>query len=292
MRDGTTLLLASLGCWMVLGAIPAQGQTGDLNLPKTAVAGAAFSIQTSGSGQGTLTVVGTDEVLRRTVQLGEPVDIAAGDLDNAGHYVVFLEHDGATDVGEVDVTPADQAASLAFLAKPSRLSVNLRNGISGAVYIFDAYHNLITKPMPVAFALSVPGGSPQSRTVQSREGAAWTQMDSSSKEGAAQFVASAGGVSSKRIIEQVPGNPCSLRISAHPDGQKIAVVTDPIKDCSGNAVPDGTMVTFTESYDGEQTTVDVPIKKDIAQAEVPAHPGARITVATGVVLGNEIRWER
>jgi hypothetical protein len=50
-------------------------------------------------------------------------------------------------------------------------------------------------------------------------------------------------------------------------------------------------VTFTETWDGGQTTVDVPLKRDIAQAEVPAHMGARLSVATGVVMGNEIRWE-
>jgi hypothetical protein len=92
------------------------------------------------------------------------------------------------------------------------------------------------------------------------------------------------------VIQQVPGDPCGLKMSAHPDGQKIALETEPILDCNGNPVPDGTVVTFTETYDGAQTTVDVPVKKDIAQAEVPAHDGARITVATGVVLGNEIRW--
>jgi len=117
-------------------------------------------------------------------------------------------------------------------------------------------------------------------------------MNSSPKEGAAQFVAKAGDISSTRVIQQVPGDPCSLKMTAQPDGGKIALATAPILDCSGNAVPDGTVVTFTESYNGEQTTVDVPIRKDIAQAEVPAHQGARITVATGVVLGNEIRWTR
>jgi hypothetical protein len=117
-------------------------------------------------------------------------------------------------------------------------------------------------------------------------------MNSSTREGAAKFVATVGAVSSTRVIEQVPGDPCGLKMNAQPDGQRIALTTDPIRDCNGNPVPDGTVVTFTETFNGEQTTVDVPVKKDIAQAEMPAHDGARITVATGVVLGNEIRWGR
>ncbi|HEX3661983.1 MAG TPA: hypothetical protein VHU89_11155 [Acidobacteriaceae bacterium] len=293
MRHALPSLPAWLACGALLMASPAaRTQSGDLTLPQKAVAGAALTVQTSGSGPATLYIVGTGAALRRQVQLGDAVSFAAGDLDIAGHYVAFLEHGGATDVGEFDVIPAAQPATLAFLAKPSRLSVDLHDGVSGAVYIFDAYHNLVLRPLPVSFQLSVPGGSTESRTVQSHDGAAWTQMNSSSREGAAKFVATAGNASSTRVIEQVPGDPCGLKMSAQPDGQKIALSTDPIRDCSGNPVPDGTIVTFTESFDGEQTTVDVPVKKDIAQAEVPAHAGARITVATGVVLGNEIRWAR
>jgi hypothetical protein len=57
-------------------------------------------------------------------------------------------------------------------------------------------------------------------------------------------------------------------------------------------VPDGTIVTFTENYGGTQSTADVPLKQGIAQVELPAHPGATITVASGVVLGNEIHWQK
>jgi hypothetical protein len=80
-------------------------------------------------------------------------------------------------------------------------------------------------------------------------------------------------------------------MNAHKVGDKLSLVTDPLRDCGGNAVTDGTIVTFTETWAGGQTTVDVPLKRDIAQAEVPAHMGARLSVATGVVMGNEIRWE-
>jgi hypothetical protein len=115
-------------------------------------------------------------------------------------------------------------------------------------------------------------------------------MDSAAKEGNAQFVARVGDVSATRIIQEVPGDPCGLRMSARPSGQKIELETDPLRDCSGNAVPDGTVVTFTEVYEGKQTTVDVPLKRGIAQVELPAYNGAKISAATGVVLGNEIRW--
>jgi hypothetical protein len=67
--------------------------------------------------------------------------------------------------------------------------------------------------------------------------------------------------------------------------------TDPVRDCNGNAVSDGTIVTFTESFDGGQSTVDVPLKKGIAEVQMADHKGAAISVASGVVLGNLIRWK-
>jgi hypothetical protein len=65
-----------------------------------------------------------------------------------------------------------------------------------------------------------------------------------------------------------------------------------VRDCSGNPVPDGTIVTFTEAYSGGEATVDVPLKRGVAKTEMPAYDGATISVAAGVVMGNEIRWEK
>ena len=79
-------------------------------------------------------------------------------------------------------------------------------------------------------------------------------------------------------------------MKAEPSKNGITVTTDPIKDCAGNAVPDGTIVTFSETDPSGRSTVDARIKKGYAEAELPNVPGATITVASGVVLGNEIHW--
>jgi hypothetical protein len=279
-----------IGVAISAAALPALAQNGTLGVPKSVVAGSAFSIQSPSGAQGVLYIAGPSQVLKRDVQPGQPIAIAAGDLDSAGHYLAVLASASSTETGEFDVVPVSQPATLSFLAKPSRLPVGLQNGISGAVYIFDAYQNLITAPTPVSFQLSIPSEAIQSRTVTSHEGAAWTDMNSGSKDGNAKFVAQAGNVSATRIIQQVPGDPCGLKMSAKKVGGQIELETDPLRDCSGNAVTDGTIVTFTESWNGGQTTVDVPLKHGVAEAEVPAYNGARISVATGVVMGNEIRW--
>ena len=279
------------GLLIAAASLPAAAQSNDIDVPATVEAGAAFSIATSGSGSAVLYIVGPSQVLRRNIQLGDPLAFAAGDLDNAGHYLVVLTGPSGTDRAEFDVVPSSQPASLSFLARPSRLPVDIHNGITGAAYVFDLHRNLVTAPEPVTFQLSVPSGAMQTTTSETHDGAAWTAMDSAAKEGNAKLVAEVGGISATRIIQQVPGTPCELKMNAHKDGSRIDLETDPLRDCSGNPVTDGTIVTFTESWKGGETTVDVPLKHGIAQVEVPAYNGARISVATGVVMGNEIHWE-
>jgi hypothetical protein len=275
--------------WILL-LISAQLVTAQsLNLPGKITAGEPFSVEIGGSGKATLYIVGLGQVIKRDVQMGQTASFETGTLHSAGLYVVTLTNDSGTESKSLEVVPATQPGDLSFLAKPSRLPVGLRNGITGAVYVFDPYKNLITQPTSINFTLSSPSGAAQNRSVTTREGAAWAQFDSTTHQGSAKFVASVGNVSTERIIGQVPGDPCSLRMSVSPTGNMIKLQTDPIRDCSGNAVPDGTIVTFTAAFNGSQSAVDVPIKRGFAEVEMPAHPGAVITVASGVVMGNQIR---
>jgi hypothetical protein len=124
--------------------------------------------------------------------------------------------------------------------------------------------------------------------MNTRAGLAWVALDSSRKEGPAQFVASIGEVSERRVVRQVASDPCNLRIKAERSAKAIEVVTDPIRDCSGNPVPDGTIVTFTAVSPRGKSSVDARIKKGVAKAELPPLQDATISVASGVVMGNEI----
>jgi hypothetical protein len=270
----------------------ALAQDGRMSLPKVVEAGSTFSIQSSGSGKAKLYIIGPGQVLRRDVQLGGTTVISAGSLTNAGHYLAVLTSLSFTANGTFDVVSLNQPAELNFLAKPSRLPVDLKGGITGAVYVFDAYHNLIFTPTPVSFELSSPGGNVQKHIVATQGGVAWIEMDSTAVAGTDRFMVRSGDVSILRVVGQVPGDPCGLKMSARQTGDKIQLTTDPVRDCRGNAVPDGTIVTFTESYHGALSTVDVPIKRGIADVQMPNHTGASISVASGVVLGNQIEWGR
>jgi hypothetical protein len=206
--------------------------------------------------------------------------------------MVALASSSSTLAGSIEVLPAAEPTELTFIAKPSRLPVAQHDAITGTTYVFDGYKNLITQPLQVSFELSNQSAPTQSRIVQTQYGAAWTQMDSTTHEGNDTFVARVGNISSTRVVGQVPGDPCSLKVNAKQADNRIELATDPVRDCSGNAVPDGTIVTFTEFYEGRKASVDVPLKKDVAIVSMPAHRGATISVASGVVLGNQIRWDQ
>jgi len=273
---------------VLLAAALAAAQTSRVEFPRSIAAGDALSLSTTGNGKATLYIVGPGQALRRDLQLGDKVAFGVDEIHNAGHYIVVLAGPSFSETAELDVT-ARQPSALSFLAKPSRLPVDRPDGISGVVYVFDPFQNLVVQPTNVSFELSESAGPTRSRTVSTRDGLAWVRMDSAPKAGAAQFLARVGDLTEKRIVQQVPAEPCNLRMNAHRSGNRIELETDPLRDCRGNAVPDGTIVTFKETYQGTESTVDVPLKRGVAKTNMPVYEGGLISVATGVVMGNEIQ---
>jgi hypothetical protein len=289
MKLRSTFVFALWGI-LTMAALSAA-QTASLQWPKSTEAGSILSVSTAGSGKAVLYIVGPGQALRHDVQLGEPIVLASGELHSAGHYSAFLVGPSSTQTAEFEVT-AQQPSTLSFLAKPSRLPVDLHDGVSGVVYVFDAFRNLVLAPTNVSFALSETGGAAKTRTASTHDGVAWVRLDSAPKSGVATFQANVGNITEKRVVQQVPAEPCNLRMSARKSGTRVELETEPLRDCKGNAVPDGTVVTFIERSNGTVSTVDVPLKRGIARTDLPANDGATISVATGVVMGNEIRWRQ
>lgn len=213
------------------------------------------------------------------------VTIKGDDLQSAGRCLVSDGESSAV----MWVEPA-QVGRLNFLAQPSRVPAARAGVISGTAFLFDKWNNLITAPTPVKFELSVEGAPTISRTVEAKNGVAFVRSDSSKKEGNASFVASAGNASVKRVIRQVASDPCNLKMNARQEKNGIFVETAPVRDCSGNAVPDGTIVTFTSVDPNGKSTIDARVKKGIATAMLPPAERADISVASGITAGNEIRW--
>jgi hypothetical protein len=104
-----------------------------------------------------------------------------------------------------------------------------------------------------------------------------------------QIAASLNGASARRVVQQVASDPCRLKIKAQRNAKGVEVETEPVRDCAGNPVPDGTIVTFTAKNGDEISTVDAPVKQDIARARIVAKGPVVISAASGVVMGNEVR---
>ena len=232
----TGLFFLLAGQWLIASS---------LSVPKRVQAGQTFMIRTEGSGEAHLYIIGPGGVTKQTIQLGAQVSITPDEISNAGCYTAFLIAPNSSEATDFDVVSAPEAATLSFLARPSRLSVGLHGGIGGVAYIFDAYHNMILESLPVRFQLSLQNAAPETRAVNSHFGVAWTQMDSSPRAGSASFQVSTGSAVSLRILQQVPGDACQLRMSAHSVGDKLHVETEPLRDCTGNLVADGTIVRTT-----------------------------------------------
>src|SRR3954462_1503409 len=252
-----------------------------VNAPKQATAGEGITITAADSGH--LLLFGPGGATKRKVSAGD-VQIPGEDVRAAGRYMAILD-DASAEFYVVAAKPS----TVNFLARPSRVPVSRADAISGVAFVFDDFQNLVQKPTPVKFDLSVKESAPATRTVESKNGIAFTRLPSASKEGAAQFVASvAGGTPVRRVVQQVASDACDLRMKAQKTDKSIIVETDPIKDCSGNAVPDGTIVTFIEVTDKGRSTVDARIKRGTARAELPLASSGTISVASGVVTGNEL----
>ncbi len=283
MRKVILGLLILAVCWFAARAAHAA----DLQVPDRVLAGAGLSVHTDGNGSATLYLIGPASTVKREVRLGSDIQIAPEEMQNAGRYVLLVAGSDRTRRASFWVMPA-QTARMSFIARPSRLPVAVNSGVSGVVYVFDKFHNLVVQPGQVTFKFSVAGAQELTRNIPTRYGMAWISLDSSRKVGPAQFVATVDEVSERRVVQLVAADPCNLHIRAQASKQGIAVETDPIRDCNGNPVPDGTIVTFSAVSPQGRSTVDARIKKGIAKAELPNVHNATVSVASGVVMGNEI----
>jgi len=274
-----------LVCFLGAAALAA-----DIRVPDKVVAGQGMAIGSSGSGDATLYVVGPGTAIKRQVKLGEQIQLKGVELRNAGYYQIAIKGGGTDFSKDLYVAPA-AAEKINFLARPSRVPVGQPKVIAGTAFVFDQYENLVTAPMPVTFELSVPGAGAKVDRATAKNGVAYLQTGSGTKAGPGQFTVQVGDNSVRRVVEETASEPCNLHFKLHNEKEGLIAETDPVRDCSGNAVPDGTIMTFVSAEPGKgRSTVDARVKKGIARAVLPPVPGATISVASGVVLGNEVRW--
>ncbi len=275
-----------MAVWVLLCLLPGLARAAELHPPAVVEAGQAFSFPLPGSGQATFYLVGPDHVVKRTVKLGSDLQIQSSDVRAAGRYQAIL-CDSACSSSAFEVKAAPPA-HLSFFLHPSRVPVHTSNSIDATAFVFDQYFNLDLAPEAVDFRITPASGASFSRRVSTRRGVAWMRTDSTPHEGRVQVTAVSGNVEEARVVQQVAAEACSLRVKAVANGNMVAIETDPVRDCSGNSLPDGTVVSFTAIDRQGKSTVDTPIKKGVARTQLSIHGRARISVACGVVEGNEV----
>jgi hypothetical protein len=273
----------SLGVACLVGFCQAQ----DFQVPSAVSAGGEADISTAGSGKASFYLIGPGVSRKSEVNLGESIHLLAQDTKIAGDYLAIVCSSTCRSTGFY--VSAAKPASLTFLVHPSRVPVAQPDAVSVVALPFDQFHNLVLHPLAVNFQLSAGNASLLTRSVPTQNGAAWFRALSGKSAGLLQVTATIGDLSARRAVQQVASDPCNLRITGQRTKIGISVQTEPVRDCAGNPVPDGTVVTFTATTANGKSSVDAPIKRGVAQAQMLASGAASISAASGVVMGNEVR---
>jgi hypothetical protein len=272
---------------LVAVVLAAAAQAAEIHPPQQVTAGTSITIPTGGSGDATFYLIGPDVASKKKVQAGSDISVESDFLQLAGRYVAVLCASDGCASSNFFVVPA-APNKLSLLVHPSRVPVGSANGISTVAFVFDNFHNFVLKPEQVKFSILPKDAKEISADRPSQNGVAWVRISSAKKEGPVRIAAAIGNANEVRVVQQVAAEACNLRIKASRVKNAFLIETDPVRDCSGNSVPDGTVVSFTKSDSAGKTTVDVPIKRGVAKVEMPIDGRARITVASGVVTGNEL----
>ena len=278
----------SIACAVVCLVVYAvAGVAQDLRVPASVTAGEEATIPTTGSGKATFYLLWPGVSRKNDVTLGEEIHLQGQDLRNAGDYLLLVCSDICHN-GTFYVIAA-KPSSLTFLVHPSRVPVGQGDAISGVAFPFDQFKNLVLAPATVTFQLAVGDKPLFSRPVRAQNGVAWFRTASGKSAGLVQVIASLDDVTAKRAVQQVASEPCNLRITGQRIPIGVLVQTEPVHDCAGNLVPDGTIVTFSATEANGKSTVDAPIKQGIARAQMEASGATVVSAASGVVMGNELR---
>src|SRR5437899_611220 len=146
MRKLLFALLTIAAC--LLADVAARGQ--QLRAPQRVQAGAGATLETSGSGDATLFLVGPASASKRPVRLGEKIKLGPEEVRAAGRYTAILRSGSDSQTAVFYVEPAPPA-NVSFIARPSRVPAARPKVVSGVAFVFDDYKNLVLQPSSVTF---------------------------------------------------------------------------------------------------------------------------------------------
>ena len=262
----------------------------EIRVPQSVAAGSDATIATEGSGTATFYLLGPGLANKKEVSLGEDIHLAPDEVKYAGQYLAIL-CSANCESANFFVTAA-KPASLAFLVHPSRVPARQPDAVSGVALLFDRFDNFALTPVTIDFQVKGASETLFSREIPTRDGEAWFRTSSGKSAGPVRLSASAEDLSAQRALQQVASEPCNLRIKADETAKGLEIETEPVRDCAGNPVSDGTIVTFTGTDPEGKISIDAPIKGDVARAFMNVPEPVVISAACGVAMGNELRIDQ
>ncbi len=175
----------------------------------------------------------------------------------AGMVTLTAHADAAIGRTELVITPGPPIDPITPLVGPRTIIADGTHWGTLSAIPFDAFGNPVAEGTPVQFRLLRPDGSLEMINTRVTNLLAWQRINSSTHAGRTVVVVTAGEAHGPEAsLNETPGWPVAFRLSADPpglpaDGSRLLTLrTSPIKDRYGNALLDGTLVTFVVDTPG------------------------------------------
>jgi hypothetical protein len=242
----------------------------------------------------TLTMVGSygPRIYRSAFAGGSARFLIPGDDTHQSGTVALTATAGAAR-GDTQLTfePGTPVEPITPLVGARSIIADTRHWSMSVVVPFDRFGNPVAEGTPVELRALHPDDQLELQHTQVRNLLAWARFFSRTRAGRTTVAATADGKHGPdTTFSEVPGWPAPFTLSASPanlpaDGRQFVTLhTDVIRDEYGNAMLDGTLVTFVvETPDGEPRFIPAYTIDGVAKAQLqaPGVPG-RLTMRAEV----------
>ena len=207
-----------------------------------------------------------------------------------GMITLIARAGAARGEGQVEIRPNPPADPVLPIVGPRSVAADGEHETMALAVPFDDYGNPVAEGTPLTLRILHPGDQLEQQTLTVTHLLAWGWVSSSTRAGRAVVSAAVGDAHGPdTTYDEVPTWPAPFGLSASPpnlpaDGRQLLTLrTDLIRDRFGNAMTDGTLVTFVVELAGSEPrfipayTVDGAAE---AQLQAPIAPGTVTVRAT------------
>ena len=261
---------------------PAQAQVGRSTPLTVTIAGGGYtapdgSVVNWTASRGNLPLTGT-------TSSGVATALLTG-ITTPGHAVVTASEEcGAVVTAVIAFVPGPPAA-LTITAQHTLLPADGESSTVVTVTVRDAYGNPVDDGTPVVFQTTLGSMAPLTTTTDN--GLVTATLTATTTAGTARVSAVCDGRIAQVDVQFEPGPPAHLTLTANPtaltaDGVSTSTLTVQVTDAYGNAVDDGTPITFTTNA-GRFTSLQAMRRPGLGPAGTLLSPQQVVEVTAGGV---------